>query len=191
MNKASRVSSIYRKGVITTASLLALHALGGCVSAPIAVPTPYKAASVKSSYGYSSKKVSESDYIVLFKATDKTPADKVQQYVLHRAAEIAEKQNFSHLAIVKTNIEKKPKIAREVVASNQQPQAFQNQQCTMSGCDEVAQPMAASTSNDIIETQINDVYYTINVKMANSADSLGERAFSTQAVLATPLESRK
>lgn len=191
MNKASRVSSIYRKGVITTASLLALHALGGCVSAPIAVPTPYKAASVKSSYGYSSKKVSESDYIVLFKATDKTPADKVQQYVLHRAAEIAEKQNFSHLAIVKTNIEKKPKIAREVVASNQQSQAFQNQQCTMSGCDEVAQPMAASTSNDIIETQINDVYYTINVKMANSADSLGERAFSTQAVLATPLESRK
>jgi len=191
MNKASRVSSIYRKGVITTASLLIFHALGGCVSAPVAAPTPYKAASVKSSYGYSSKKVSESDYIVLFKATDKTPADKVQQYVLHRAAEIAEKQNFSHLAIVKTNIEKKPKIAREVVASNQQPQAFQNQQCTMSGCDEVAQPMAASTSNDIIKTQINDVYYTINVKMANSADSLGERAFSTQAVLATPLESRK
>ena len=190
MNKTSRVSQLYKTLILSTTFLL-LNALSGCVSAPIAAPTPYKAATVKSSYGYSSKKVSESDYVVLFKATDKTPADLVQQYALHRAAEIAEKQNFSHLEIVKTNVEKKPELARVGVASNEPPQAFQNTQCTMSGCEEVAQPMAGATSNDIVKTQINDVYYTITVKMANSAASLGKKAFSARSVLETPLKRKK
>lgn len=191
MNKTSRVSQLYKTSLLLSTTFLLLNALSGCASAPIAAPTPYKAATVKSSYGYSSKKVSESDYVVLFKATDKTPADLVQQYALHRAAEIAEKQNFSHLEIVKTNVEKKPQLAREVVASNEPPQAFQNTQCTMSGCEEVAQPMAGATSNDIVKTQINDVYYTITVKMANSAARLGKKAFSARSVLETPLKRKK
>ena len=46
------------------------------------------------------KKISENEYKVLFKATDKTPADKVQQYALYRAAEIAQNQGFTYLAML-------------------------------------------------------------------------------------------
>jgi len=78
-------------------------AIVGCSWTPVAAPTPYKSASTKAAYGYSSEKISENEYKILFKATDKTPADKVQQYALYRAAEIAQKQGFTYLAIVKTN----------------------------------------------------------------------------------------
>ena len=166
-------------------------AMVGCSSTPVATPTPYKSASTKAAYGYSSEKVSESEYKVLFKATDKTPADKVQQYALYRAAEIAQKQGFNYLAIVKTNVDKKPILAREVVAKNDEPVAFQtDRQCTMSGCDEVAQPMAVPSSNDVVKTQINDIYFTIDVKMANDKASLGKNAFTVIEVLSEPLEPK-
>lgn len=164
-------------------------AMVGCSSTPVATPTPYKSASTKAAYGYSSEKISESEYKVLFKATDKTPADKVQQYALYRAAEIAQKQGFNYLTIVKTNVDKKPILAREVVAKNDEPVAFQtDRQCTMSGCDEVAQPMAVPSSNDVVKTQINDIYFTIDVKMANDKASLGKNAFTVIEVLSEPLE---
>ncbi|AFT78761.1 hypothetical protein [uncultured Pseudoalteromonas sp.] len=166
-------------------------AMVGCSSTPVATPTPYKSASTKAAYGYSSEKISESEYKVLFKATDKTPADKVQQYALYRAAEIAQKQGFNYLAIVKTNVDKKPILAREVVAKNDEPVAFQtDRQCTMSGCDEVAQPMAVPSSNDVVKTQINDIYFTIDVKMANDKASLGKNAFTVTEVLSEPLEPK-
>lgn len=166
-------------------------AMVGCSSTPVATPTPYKSASTKAAYGYSSEKISDSEYKVLFKATDKTPADKVQQYALYRAAEIAQKQGFNYLAIVKTNVDKKPILAREVVAKNDEPVAFQtDRQCTMSGCDEVAQPMAVPSSNDVVKTQINDIYFTIDVKMANDKASLGKNAFTVIEVLSEPLEPK-
>ena len=166
-------------------------AIVGCSSTPVAAPTPYKSAGSKAAYGYSSEKVSGNEFKVLFKATDKTPADKVQQFALYRAAEIAQKQGFTYLAIVKTNIDKKPVIAREIMASKEKPVPFQNdRQCTMSGCDEVAQPMAVPNSNDVVKTQINDIYFTIDVKMANDKASLGKNAFTVIEVLSEPLETK-
>ena len=166
-------------------------AIVGCSSTPVAAPTPYKSASSKAAYGYSSEKISENEYKVLFKATDKTPADKVQQYALYRAAEIAQKQGFTYLAIVKTNVDKKPVVAREVMANKEEPVAFQtDRQCTMSGCDEVAQPMAVPSSNDVVKTQINDIYFTIDVMMANDKTRLGKNAFTVLEVLSEPLEPK-
>jgi len=166
-------------------------AFAGCSSTPVAAPTPYKAAATKTSYGYSSKKTSDSEYTVLFKATDKTPADRVQQFALHRAAEIAKKEGFAYLAVVKTNVDKKPVVAREVMANNEEQVAFQiDKQCTMSGCDEVAQPMAVPSSNDIVKTQMNNIYFSINVKMANDMASLGKNAFTVEEVLNKPLEPK-
>lgn len=166
-------------------------AIVGCSSTPVAAPTPYKSAGSKAAYGYSSEKVSGNEFKVLFKATDKTPADKVQQFALYRAAEIAQKQGFTYLAIVKTNIDKKPVIAREIMASKEKPVPFQtDRQCTMSGCDEVAQPMAVPSSNDVVKTQINDIYFTIDVKMANDKASLGKNAFTVIEVLSEPLETK-
>ena len=151
-------------------------AIVGCSSTPVAAPTSYRSASTKAAYGYSS---------------DKTPADKVQQYALYRAAEIAQKQGFTYLAIVKTNVDKKPVIAREVMANKEEPVAFQtDRQCTMSGCDEVAQPMAVPSSNDVVKTQINDIYFTIDVMMANDKTRLGKNAFTVLEVLSEPLEPK-
>ncbi len=189
MNNKSNIKKS-RNLIACVGTVLSL-AMVGCSSTPVATPTPYKSASTKAAYGYSSEKVSESEYKVLFKATDKTPADKVQQYALYRAAEIAQKQGFNYLAIVKTNVDKKPILAREVVAKNDEPVAFQtDRQCTMSGCDEVAQPMAVPSSNDVVKTQINDIYFTIDVKMGNDKASLGKNAFTVIEVLSEPLEPK-
>ena len=189
MNNKSNIKKS-RNLIACVGTVLSL-AMVGCSSTPVATPTPYKSASTKAAYGYSSEKISESEYKVLFKATDKTPADKVQQYALYRAAEIAQKQGFNYLAIVKTNVDKKPILAREVVAKNDEPVAFQtDRQCTMSGCDEVAQPMAVPSSNDVVKTQINNIYFTIDVKMANDKASLGKNAFTVTEVLSEPLEPK-
>lgn len=182
-----------RNSRLLVASISAVLSLAivGCSSTPVAAPTPYKSAGSKAAYGYSSEKVSGNEFKVLFKATDKTPADKVQQFALYRAAEIAQKQGFTYLAIVKTNIDKKPVIAREIMASKEKPVPFQtDRQCTMSGCDEVAQPMAVPSSNDVVKTQINDIYFTIDVKMANDKASLGKNAFTVIEVLSEPLETK-
>ncbi|BFT30010.1 hypothetical protein D210916BOD24_11860 [Alteromonas sp. D210916BOD_24] len=166
--------------------------LSGCSSTPVAAPTPYKSATSKAGYGYSSEKVQENEYKVLFKATDKTPADKVQQYALYRAAEIAQNQGYSHLTIVKTTVDKKPVLAREVMAVNEKPAPFQtDKQCTMSGCDEVAQPMAVPSSNEVVNTHINDVYFTIHVKMAKDPASLGKNAFVVTDILSESIERKK
>ena len=187
-NKKNMKKSRMMLACVGTAFSLAIV---GCSSTPVAAPTPYKSANTKAAYGYSSEKIAENEYKILFKATDKTAADKVQQYALYRAAEIAQKQGFTYLAIVKTNVDKKPVIAREIMANNKESVAFQtNTQCTMSGCDEVAQPMAVPSSNDVVKTQINDIYFTINVKMANDKIQLGKNAFSVLDILSEPLASK-
>ncbi|AXT40016.1 hypothetical protein D1814_15670 [Alteromonas sp. BL110] len=177
--------------LLTSVGAALSFAIVGCSSTPVAAPTPYKSAKSKAAYGYSSEKISANQYQVLFKATDKTPADKVQQYALYRAAEVAQEQEFTYLEVVKTNIDKKPVIAREITAGKEKPAVFQtDRQCTMSGCDEVAQPMAVPSTNDVVTTQINDIYFTIDVKMANDKTRLGKKVFTVSEILSEPLESK-
>lgn len=189
MNIKSKIKS--GRVLLATAGAALSFAIAGCSSTPVAAPTPYKSANSKASYGYSSEKISANQYQVLFKATDKTPADKVQQYALYRAAEVAQEQGFTYLEVINTNIDKKPVIAREVTAGKNEPAIFQtDRQCTMSGCEEVAQPMAAPSSNDVVNTQINDIYFTIDVKMANDKTRLGKNAFTVLEVLSQPLQPK-
>ena len=187
------IKSKMKKSRILLASLSTAlsFAIVGCSSTPVAAPTPYKSANSKLAYGYSSEKVDDNEFKVLFKATDRTPADKVQQYALYRAAEIAQKQGFAYLAIARTNVEKKPVIAREIIAGKEKPAIFEtDRQCTMSGCNEVAQPLAATSSNEVVKTQINDIYFTIDVIMANDKTRLGQNAFTVIEVLSEPLEPK-
>ena len=108
--------------------------------------------------------------------------------MLRRAAEIAEEKGFQYLAITKTDIEKKPTLARSVNIEPEKPVPFQTQrQCTMSGCSEVAQPMAGTGQNVVEKTRINNVYYTIIVKAANYSGALNGNAISVQEILSTPL----
>ena len=50
--------------------------------------------------------------------------------------------------------------------------------------------MAAPSSNDVVNTQINDIYFTIDVKMANDKTRLGKNAFTVLEVLSQPLEQK-
>jgi hypothetical protein len=166
--------------------------LTGCSSVPVATPTPYKSANSEQSYGYSSEKLGNGEYRILFKASDRTPADKVQQYALRRAAEIARQNNFSYVAVTKTNITKKRVIAREVSMNNDEPIVFpSDKQCTMSGCSDVAQPTTLPNPNDIEKTAMKDIYFSIVASMSNDAQSLGANAFLVSELLSTPLDEKK
>ncbi|WDT84638.1 CC0125/CC1285 family lipoprotein [Alteromonas sp. 009811495] len=191
MSNVTRKRNFTKRACALCASVFVLGGLAACSSTPVAAPTPYKASTTKGGYGYSSEKISGNTYQVRFKATDKTPADLVQQYALHRAAEIAQQEGFTFLAVQKTNVDKKPVLAREIVATNDKPVVLPNdKQCTMSGCDNVAQPMAGATSNDVVKTQINNIYYTITIEMANSPNELQKNALSVSELLAKPLKPK-
>ncbi|WP_246223153.1 CC0125/CC1285 family lipoprotein [Alteromonas profundi] len=175
--------SLRVRPLITLLSLCICISLTACSNTPSALPTPYKAAKNKDGYGYSSVQLSNNEFRVLFKATDKTPADMVQQYVLQRASELAEKQGFSHLAIIKTDIEKRPVEARRITQENAPQPTFTNdQQCTMSGCQQVAEPMPGQTQSNVEKTLINDVYYSILVRMANTSQALGKNAIKVSDI---------
>jgi hypothetical protein len=166
--------------------------LTGCSSVPVATPTPYKSANSEQSYGYSSEKLGNGEYRILFKASDRTPADKVQQYALRRAAEIARQNNFSYVAVTKTNITKKRVIAREVSMNNDEPIVFPSDKlCTMYGCSDVAQPTTLPNPNDIEKTAMKDIYFSIVASMSNDAQSLGANAFLVSELLSTPLDEKK
>lgn len=183
MTKDLCVSSFTNLIKATYLAFVAILLLSACSSTPVATPTKYKAAS-KDGYGYSSKKLDTDRYQVLFKATDKTPADAIQQFAVYHAAEIASSTNFNFLAIEKTDVDRKAVLAREVIISNEKPPTFKtDRQCTMSGCEEVAQPMAVPASNDIVKTQIHDIYLTITVKMAKEKVVLGKNALSVAEIL--------
>ncbi|WP_420933120.1 CC0125/CC1285 family lipoprotein [Alteromonas sp. A081] len=173
------------------ANIIITALITGCSSVPVATPTPYKSANSKQSYGYSSEKLGEGEYRILFKASDRTPADKVQQYALRRAAEIAKQNDFSYVAVTKTNITKKRVLAREVSLNTDEPVVFpSDKQCTMSGCSNVAQPSTTVDTNDIEKTAMKDIYFSIVTSMSNNKQMLGANAFLVSDLLSTPLDEK-
>jgi len=176
---------MHSKTTFTCAVLFCGLLISACTTTPIASPTPYKQARANDGYGYSSVQLTNSEYRVLFKATDRTPADIVQQYALRRAAEIAKQNNYAWLAIVKTHVDKKPVTARAMSVNTDTVEPFSaNQQCTMSGCSEVAQPMPSQGQAKIETLQINDVYFSILVRMGPTLTGLGKNALSVDKILA-------
>ena len=167
------------------ASVLAT-VMSACSSFSASGPTPYKAAKSADAYGYSSVQLDDSRYRVMFKAAEDTPADLVQEYTLYRAAQIASEQGYSWVAVVKTDIERKANITQRVVKDkkNTLPPVLKEEQCTMSGCNDVAQPFEVSDSDlRMEEAKIQDVYYSIVARMGNSQVSTGDNAFEVQKVI--------
>ena len=56
--------------------------LSGCSTTPVAAPTPYKSASTKAGYGYSSEKIQENEYKILFSAKE-FKKTRVEYFVEH------------------------------------------------------------------------------------------------------------
>lgn len=161
-------------------------AVSACSSFSASGPTPYKAAKSADAYGYSSVQLDDSRYRVMFKAAEDTPADLVQEYTLYRAAEIANEQGYSWVAIVKTDVERKANVTQRVVRDkkNTLPPVLKEEQCTMSGCNDVAQPFEVSDSDLRMENaKTQDVYYSIVARMGNSQVSTGDNAFEVQKVI--------
>ncbi|NMH61229.1 CC0125/CC1285 family lipoprotein [Alteromonas ponticola] len=167
-----------------SSAIFSLTLLLACSTVPNAAPTEYKAANLPNGYGYSSTQLSANEYRVMFKATDKTSADLVQEYTLRRAAELAEKQNYTWLTIVKTDIEKKRGQGKSAVRTKptRSVNPLQDQQCTMSGCEQVAQPFIENEDDIEVQTlPMSDIYYSIVVRMSQTKSSDG--AFNVSELL--------
>ncbi|MEW9796561.1 CC0125/CC1285 family lipoprotein [Alteromonas sp. CYL-A6] len=182
-----------RQKLIKLSLLLIIPTLmSACTMVPSAGPTPYKAATGEQGYGYSSEQLSESRYRVVFKATESTPADLVQQFSLLRAAEIAQDKGFTYLAVLKTDVEKKAAIGRKVVDASNSAVFPPEQQCTMSGCTEPARATPVQDNTVTVQTgPMENVYYSIVVSMAKDKVSAGTNALSVQAILADRPDRKK
>ena len=58
----------------------------------------------------------------------------------------------------------------------------------MSGCSQVAQPTAAEGQNSVQSTMINDIYYSIVVRMANAKEGLGKNVMAVSDI--PPIEKK-
>jgi hypothetical protein len=79
-------------------ALLALL-LAGC-----AVPTPYQPAA--DGYGYSEQQLESNRYRVTFSGNSVTPRDTVQNYLLHRAAEVTLESGHDYFTVVAQDLER-------------------------------------------------------------------------------------
>ncbi|QJR82307.1 hypothetical protein CA267_016900 [Alteromonas pelagimontana] len=161
--------------------------VAACSSLPSVAPTPYQSAKTFNGYGYSSVQLSDNEYRVMFKATDETPADKVQEYTLYRSAELAKERGYSWVAIVKTDVEKKGTIGKTVTRSRNEPKppVMKDEQCTMSGCSEIVQPLNTGTEMSVETKPMNDIYYSVMVRMGANKVSTGNNAFAVDEILST------
>ena len=162
--------------------------LSACSSVPDAAPTPYQAASGGKGYGFSPVQLSDTEYRVMFRATEATDAAMVQEYTLYRAAEIAQKNNYDWLTLVKTDVERKNTLGKRIVkadnAKQVQPAVMQEEQCTMSGCNEVAQPFPGQSGMTTEQEVMQDVYYSIVVRFSTVSPQDMKRSFEVTDLLA-------
>ncbi len=178
----SALSLTLRASVVITA----LAVLSACSTTSTLAPTPYQSAKSTEGYGFSSTQLSANEYRVMFKASEATPADLVQQYTVLRGAELAQEQGYSWLAVVKTDIERKTSVSKKVVKKDGNKGGIfpPEQQCTMSGCQEVAQPFYGTDGEvEVEEVPSKDVFYSVVVRMANSQQAIGNNALSVAKVL--------
>jgi len=78
---------------------VALLLLAGC-----AVPTPYQPAT--DGYGYREQQLENNRYRVTFSGNSVTPRDTVQNYLLHRAAEVTLESGHDYFTVVDQDLER-------------------------------------------------------------------------------------
>jgi hypothetical protein len=88
-----------RRAPLAAALLLLVLLLAGC-----AVPTPYQPAA--DGYGYSEQQLESDRYRVTFSGNSVTPRDRVQNYLLHRAAEVTLESGHDYFTVVDQDLER-------------------------------------------------------------------------------------
>ncbi|MGK0501771.1 MAG: hypothetical protein ACJARF_000530, partial [Alteromonadaceae bacterium] len=56
---------------------------------------------------------------------------------------------------------------------------------------EVAEPAPGQGQNTVTQTQINDIYFSVLVRMSNTQSSLGKNAISVTEILADQVDKVK
>ncbi|WP_296051521.1 hypothetical protein [uncultured Alteromonas sp.] len=128
--------------------------LTGCAGSNMTA-TPYKAAATAGEEGYSSHRLSEDKYKILFKANPATSEQTMKQYSQQRAQEIGLQQDYTWYRIVSSESVSMPAMTdQQVLTAAPQSNTVDgavtgevdttalpaNQQCTMSGCEQVTTP---------------------------------------------------
>lgn len=147
------------------ACLLLTMLATGCSVHSESPATPYIKAESNSDYGYSSTQLSENSYRVMYKASLATTVAKAQAMTLKRAAEIGQSRGFQWMRVMDseaTTASEVEEIQPAAVIETSPNDLPQNRQCTMSGCEPVAQPFASTTNEDLD----NKVEQPILVSMA-------------------------
>ncbi|WP_414827809.1 CC0125/CC1285 family lipoprotein [Alteromonas sp. H39] len=178
--------SVLSRTLCASVVISALSILSACSTTSTLAPTPYQAAKSTKGYGFSSTQLSENEYRVMFKASEATPADLVQQYTVLRGAELAKQQGYGWLAVVKTDIERKSAVSKKVIKNEGTKGGVfpPEQQCTMSGCQEVAQPFYGTDGEiEVEEVSSKDVFYSVVIRMADSQQAIGDNALSVEQIL--------
>ena len=132
--------------------------LTGCAGSGFTA-TPYQAAESARDVGYSSHRLSEGKFQILYKANSATSAETMKQYSQKRAKEIGLERDYNWYRIVSSEAVTTPSMAdQQVITAAPQSQTVDgavtgdvttsslpsNQQCTVSGCEQVSTPNPVS-----------------------------------------------
>ena len=132
--------------------------LTGCAGSGFTA-TPYQAAESAHDVGYSSHRLSEGKFKILYKANSATSAETMKQYSQKRAKEIGLERDYNWYRIVSSEAVTMPSMTdQQVITAAPQSQTVDgavtgdvtatslpsNQQCTVSGCEQVSTPNPVS-----------------------------------------------
>tara|TARA_B100001079_G_scaffold268634_1_gene279398 strand:- start:521 stop:1015 length:495 start_codon:yes stop_codon:yes gene_type:complete len=148
--------------------------LTGCAGSGLTA-TPYQAAESARDLGYSSHRLSEGKFKILYKANSATSAETMKQYSQKRAKEIGLERDYNWYRIVSSEAVTMPSMTdQQVITAAPQSQTVDgavtgdvtatslpsNQQCTVSGCEQVSSPHPVSGDT----TEAGMQYYAMTIQ---------------------------
>jgi len=169
---------LFSNAALTRAMMVAVIMtcmLTGCAGSS-ATATPYQPAEQVGEEGYSSHRLSEDKYKIMFKANSVTSITLLEQYGQRRAMEIASEQDFRWYRVISsdainpsalenqqvvTAAPKNTTVNGAVTGEVKTSKLPTNQQCTMSGCEAVNETLPA-TNPDADE---QPRFYTMTIQL--------------------------
>ena len=169
---------LFSNASLTRAVMLAVITtcmLTGCAGTNLPA-TPYQSANKVGAEGYSSHRLSEGKYKIMYKGNSATSKDLLAEYSQRRAEEIAASKQYTWYRVVAsesvdlTTLENQqvitaapatPTVDGAITGEINTTQLPANQQCTASGCETInnPKPLSGETGDDDYR------YYSMTVEM--------------------------
>lgn len=175
----------YNPNVLFACLLITLLATGCSVHSG-APATPYIKAETNSDYGYSDTQLSENSYRVMYKASVATTVEKARAMTLKRAAAIGQSKGFQWMRIIDSEATTAPEVEElqpTAIIETTQNDLPQNRQCTMSGCEPVAQPFASPTNKDLDSNVEQPILISIAVTFYGDKPASSQQLYFINDVL--------